>query len=164
MIYNLSISGNTTNDILNRFNAETKAYLKDEKAHSIIFCIGTNDSRKINGKYAISPEKFRKNAAELIKRAKRCASIIVFVSPTPIYPDSVEWSKTETYELKDIKSYKDIIKLVCEKNRVYFIDLFNELKKLNYPKLLRDELHYNSKGHQKIFEIVKKFLIENKII
>lgn len=35
---------------------------------------------------------------------------------------------------------------------------------LNYFELLEDELHFNTKGHQKIFEIVKDFLVENKII
>ena len=165
LIYNLSISGNTTEDILDRFDAEIRAHLKEtKKAHAIIFSIGANDSRKINGKYAVSPEKFRQNIVELIKRAKKHTRTIVFVSPKPIHPDFVQWSKTETYELKDIKNYKDIIKLVCKENKVHFVDLFDELKKLEYPKLLQDELHYNTKGHQKIFEIVEEFLIENKII
>ncbi len=149
---------------MDRFDAESKAYLKNEKTHAIIFSIGINDSRKINGNSAVSPDKFRKNIAELIKRAKRHPSTIIFIGLPPIYPDFVQWSETETYNIKDIQKYKDIIKSVCEENKVHFVEIFDELKKLNYPELLQDELHYNTKGHKKIFEIIKRFLVENKIL
>ncbi len=67
----------------------------------IIFSIGVNDSRKINGKPAVSPEKFRKNIVSLIKRAKEHTSIIVFIGLEAI-PRFVQWSEEETYELKDV--------------------------------------------------------------
>ena len=53
---------------------------------------------------------------------------------------------------------------LCEENKIYFVEVFEKFKEINYQKLLDDGLHPNSEGHQKIFEIVKDFLIENKII
>jgi len=35
---------------------------------------------------------------------------------------------------------------------------------LDYKGLLEDGLHPNSTGHKKIYEIVKGFLVENRII
>jgi lysophospholipase L1-like esterase len=49
---------------------------------------------------------------------------------------------------------------MCEKENLYFIDMFDLLKKND----LEDGLHPNAKGHEKIFEKVKDYLIENKII
>jgi lysophospholipase L1-like esterase len=164
LIYNLSVSGDTTEDIIIRFDIESKAYLKNENAHLIIFSIGSNDSRYINKKPAVNPEKFRKNIIELIKNAKKHTTTIIFVGLTPIYPAFVQWSKTETYRMEDIQKYDQIIKSVCKESDTHFIEIFDEFQKVDYKKLLEDGVHPNSEGHQKIFEIVKDFLVEEEII
>ena len=51
-----------------------------------------------------------------------------------------------------------------KKNGIYFIEIFEKMKNLNYQELLEDGIHPNSKGHQLIFEIVKDFLIKNNLI
>lgn len=76
-----------------------------------------------------SIKKFKKNIAELIKRAKEHTSTIVFISPTPIYPNFLQWSERETYDIKDVQKYKEIIKLTCKENKIHFIELFDKLKK-----------------------------------
>lgn len=69
------------------------------------------------------------------------------------------------YKNKYIEEYDKIIELVCEKNNLIFTDVLSEFKKGNYKKLLdEDGLHPNSKGHQKIFEIVRDSLLKNKVI
>lgn len=164
LLYNLSISGNTTEDIVKRFDVESKIYLKDEKAHAIIFSIGINDSRKINRKPVLDQEKFRRNIISLIEKAQKFTPNIVFVGLTPIHPELVQWSEDETYNIEDVQIYNDIISSVCREKNVYFIEIFEKLLTLNYSKLLEDELHYNTKGHQEIFRMIKKFLIQNKIV
>ncbi|MBU0707129.1 hypothetical protein KKG41_02020 [Patescibacteria group bacterium] len=164
LVYNSSISGNTTKDVLDRFNTETKAYLNESKVCTIIFSIGINDSRKINNEHAVSPDEFKKNVIELINRAKKHTPIIVFVGPVPIHPIFVQWSKTETYDIKDIQNYGNIVKSACETNNVHFIELFDELLKIDHKELLQDELHYNTEGHKKIYELVKDFLVTNNIV
>ena len=65
-----------------------------------------------------------------------------------------------------MKKYDNVIKSVCAEKNILFLDIFGEWIKIDYKKLLdkKDGLHPNSAGHQKIFETVKDFLIENKII
>jgi len=164
LVYNLSISGNTTKYVLDRFNAEIKAYIYNNNDHVIIFSIGVNDSRKIKGHYAVNPELFKNNIIELINRAKKHTPTIVFVSPKPIYPNIVQWTDTETYDIKDVQKYRDVIKSVCEENEVQYIELFDVLMKNNYKELLQDELHYNTEGHKKIYEVVREYLSRNNIV
>lgn len=54
--------------------------------------------------------------------------------------------------------------MVTNIKRVPFTNIFEEFERQYYKKLLFDGIHSNSKGHQKIFEIVKDYLIKNKMI
>ncbi|MFQ6056666.1 MAG: SGNH/GDSL hydrolase family protein [Methanosarcinales archaeon] len=74
------------------------------------------------------------------------------------------WATNISYKNESIQKYNEIIKSVCKENNVYFVEIFDQMMKLSYKKLLEDGLHPNSDGHQKIFEIIKDFLIKNKII
>jgi lysophospholipase L1-like esterase len=55
-VYNLGISGDTTENILKRMDAEAEARNPD----IIIFSVGINDALKTNGKNLISIQEFRK--------------------------------------------------------------------------------------------------------
>ena len=75
-IYNLSVSGGTTETILERFEKEAQA----RKANVIIFQTGGNDSSQDSkGNFKISPEKFSTNLKEIIVRAKAITNEIVFI-------------------------------------------------------------------------------------
>ncbi len=68
-IYNCSISGGTTETILERFESEAKI----RNADALIFQTGGNDAayEHTPGNYLVQPEKFRSNLEEIIKRAKK---------------------------------------------------------------------------------------------
>lgn len=74
-VYNLSISGDTTEEILERFESEAKQRLKYEEG-IIIFAVGINDSCK--GRLAVSPAKFRENIQKSIDLARKFSSKIIF--------------------------------------------------------------------------------------
>ena len=63
-----------------------------------------------------------------------------------------------------LKKYNEIIKSVCGGNDVYFVEVFDSFLKTEYKNLLFDGVHPNSEGYQKMFDIVRDSLIENKII
>lgn len=156
-IYNLSISGGTTDLILQRFESEAKV----RGAEMIIFQSGGNDSAydKDTKEYLISIEKFEKNIEEIIQKAKSITSKIVFVGFT-----NCDEAKTTPqpwcnlcYENENIKKYNNVMKNVCEMNQVKFIDTFGLL---NIETDLDDGLHPSPSGHQKIFEKVKEDILE----
>ncbi|MDO8571220.1 MAG: GDSL-type esterase/lipase family protein [bacterium] len=158
-IYNCSVSGGTSNTILERLEIEAKV----RSADALIFQTGGNDASYENeqGNFLVQPEKFRENISEIIKQAKKITSRIIFMDlkncdeskTTP-----VSW--IDIYYTNDnIRTYLEIMKEVCMANNVAFLEL-DVLGNEDFD----DGLHPNSEGHRKIFEKVKNFLEENKWI
>ncbi|MFH1565534.1 MAG: GDSL-type esterase/lipase family protein [bacterium] len=157
-VYNLGISGDTTSDLLKRFDVE----LETRKPGKIIFSIGNNDSVFLDKEKCqmTSIEKFEENIKTLILKSKKQTPDIVFTGLTPVDEDKtspIPWATDKTYKNQYIKIYNDKIQEICDKEKVKFIDLYNNFIKLkNYKELLSDGLHPNSDGHQLIFEIIKQ--------
>jgi len=149
-VYNLGISGNTTEDLLERFDAEAEARNPD----IVIFAIGINDSLSLDKDGLI---KFQKNISSLVNKAKKFTDKIIFIGLT-----SVDESRTtsylseetgEAYNNQSIGEYDEIIKSFCEDNNLIFVDVLGLL--INDADLC-DGLHPSSTGHQKLFERIKK--------
>lgn len=92
--------------------------------------------------------------------ARKFSKKIVFIGLTPVdetKTNPLPWSPQFSVKNENIKKYNDIIKMICIKNKIQFIELFNQWVKTDYRRLLEDGAHPNSKGHEKIFETVKVF-------
>lgn len=161
-IYNLGIPGDTTRGLLKRFETEAESRMPD----LIIFAIGINDSA-----YRVSPdnnetrkEEFGANLQTLTKEARKFTDNIVFVGLTKVEEFKVQpldsSATGKSYSNALIQEYDDIIKLFCEREGISFIEIFDLLEN----KDLDDGLHPNAKGHQKIFEKVRDFLMNNKAL
>jgi len=114
-----------------------------------------------------SPKKFKESIQKLINIAKNFTSKIIFVGLTPVNETKttpIPWNPDKIYKNENIRRNDDVIKSVCEKNNIHFIEIFDKWIKSDYKNLLEDGLHPNSEGHKKIFETIKDFLIQNKII
>jgi lysophospholipase L1-like esterase len=153
-IYNLSISGGTTQTILDRFESESKI----READAIIFQSGGNDSylKGKNGPSKIPIEKFKSNVEEIIKRAKAITPNIIFVGFK-----NVDESKTTPVSWKDIyyvnseiKKYDAVMEAACKENGVPHLNIFGSLETDDFS----DGLHPNTSGHKKLFEKVRNFL------
>lgn len=163
LIYNLSISGDTTEDVLKRFESETNQRTKKDDEITFIFSIGANDCEFLHDKkeFKVPFNEFKKNIEKIIKLARKYSNKIVFVGFTPAddsKTDPIEWNENISYLNKDIKKYNDELKSICKKNNVDFIKIFEGWMKLDYKKLLYDGVHPNTKGHRLIFEKVLEFL------
>lgn len=170
-IYNLgidSITGENSTSLLERLKSEAKRRLSEYET-KFIFAIGKNDSSFIKNKnsFLTPPEIFKKNIQKIIKLSQKYSSKIVFMG-TGMVDESktvlIHWDKNMYYKNEYLKQYNEIIKSVCKENKIGFIEIFIEFEKVDYKNLLEDGLHPNSKGHEKIFKIVKDYLIKNNII
>ena len=168
-VYELGMSGNTTDKLLERFKVECNARLAEREEYNeqavILFSIGLNDTQFLHkeDKMRISPDGFKKNIRKLIDGSKKFKAKIIFLGLTSVddmKTNPIPWNLNKSYLNGNIKKYNEIMKDVCDKQGVLFIDIFGRLEKED----LYDGLHPNAAGHQKIFEIVKDFLIKNKII
>lgn len=165
IIYNLGISGETTNDILKRFQAETDQRLKESwgKTPVIIFSIDINDSITLtkDKQLMISLDKYKDNLQQIFDLAKTYTSKFVVVGPTFVDEEAANpWDENIDYYNKDIKESNEIARKLCKENNILFIEIFDVLDKND----LEDGLHPNALGHEKIFKKVKDSLIKNKII
>jgi len=158
-IYNLSIDGATTKTILECFENEAKI----READALIFQIGGNDAsyQKTPDNYLVSPEKFKENLEEIIKRAKQITDNIIFTDlkncdESRTMP--VPWANIYCTN-KNIQKYIQITKEVCGKQEVIFFDL-ESLDNQDFD----DGIHPNTKGHEKIFIQIKDFLIKKNWI
>ncbi len=168
-LYNLGISGNTSTDLLERFNTEAKArvkFIRDRDRQVIIFSIGINDSRLLGDKKIpqIEITVFNKNIQTLIDKAKTYTNEILFIGLTPVDESITLNYENTTFTNKRIELFNDSIKKICKNNNIPFFDMFKKFSKLNYLKLLDDGLHPNSEGYEKMYELIKKFLIQENII
>lgn len=168
-VYNLGIDGNTTDDLLARVETEISPRIEEDSKTLIIFAIGINDSQYYNAdkKLRIPPKKFKQNIERLISIAQKYTDTIVFleaiaVDETKVNP--IPWARDRSYKNIYIKKYNKIIKSVCQKNKVHFIEIFRYWMKSDYKKWLEDGVHPNSKGHEKIFKKVRGFLVTNKLV
>lgn len=159
--YNLGVSGNDSENLLKRFTFENEARNPDV----IIIGIGINDSQYINSKDnpRVPLEKFESNLMELVKQAKKFTEEIIFVGLTNIDETKlmpIPWDSTKYYDEENVTIYNTKVEEVCEKNNLLFVPMLDLLSNED----LEDGLHPNSKGHEKMFQRIKDFLIANKII
>ena len=86
LVYNLGVSGDTTRDVLHRFENETKPRLSGEGETIIVFSIGTNDCLCINKtkKLQVPEKEFEKNIQTLVSLGRKYSKKIVFIGDTPV--------------------------------------------------------------------------------
>ncbi len=160
-VYNLGISGDNTEDLLKRFEIEAEA----REPGVIIFAIGVNDSayrESLKGN-RINFEQFKNNLEIILQKAKAFTDKIIFIGILAVDEKKVNpksWNLDFSTKNNDVQKYDRAIKDFCKKNNLLFIEMYDLLDKDD----LEDGLHPNAKGHEKIFQKVKDFLIENKII
>ncbi|MBI2112414.1 hypothetical protein HYT52_02675 [Candidatus Woesearchaeota archaeon] len=167
LVYNLGVSGDTSQELLDRFERELE-HRKDPEEESIfIFAVGINDSifdQKLNSTVTIST-KFADNIRRLHDLAKKHSGKIVFVGLTPVDEEKCLKMKVDkSYSNSNIMEYNKIIKTFCEENNIHFIDVFDKFMNLDYKTLLEDGLHPNSEGHELLFKQVKSYLVSSGIV
>ena len=151
-VYNLSISGDTTSELLKRLEIE----LQSRDSNIVIFAIGINDAKSIRSSNTsrISLDEFKNNLNKLHKIANKFADKIAFVGLTPVDESKtkpISWNMDISYENKNIKNFDGVINKFCEENGAEFIPV-DGIININD---LDDGLHPNTDGHKKIFNKVR---------
>jgi len=170
-VYNLGVPGHTSADLLQRFDIEAQARLRlrwpDDK-YVILIAIGTNDCKWDGMPEENTPrctlEDFEKNIQELIAKSKTKKAQTIFIGLTPVDESKTLPFEKTAFKNERVKQFNDIIEKKCEESNIPFIDIFNPVSEEDYPLLLEDGLHPNKKGYDKMFEIIKNFLVESKHI
>jgi lysophospholipase L1-like esterase len=158
-IYNCSVSGGTTDTILERFENEAKI----RNADALMFQTGGNDASYEGSldNFLVPIGKFKENLEEIIRRTKQITNRVIFMDlkncdESKTMP--VSWIDTY-YTNENIQMYSKVMEEVCKENKVLFMDI-TPLDDNDF----QDGLHPNASGHEKVFKQVKSFLVQNNWI
>lgn len=151
-VYNLGVSSDATDDLLNRVEVEAKS----RKPNFIIFAIGINDSQFIHSTNSrrISLGAFQQNLVKLLAIVKKFTDKVVFVGLTAVDESKttpIPWNTDKSYINKNIKLFDSEIQKFCDGNNLQFISMESVVGNDD----LIDGLHPNTKGHIKIFNHIK---------
>lgn len=168
LVYNLGIDGDDTEGILSRFEQETEPRLWEGEETVFIFSAAINDALFNNETRELRclPVRYQENIEKLIKLARKYSEKIIFVGTLPVDDrvDPVPWLPDHSYKNEYVGEYNEITKSACRVNDAHFIEIYQNFIGTDYRELLEDGVHGNAQGHQKIFEVVRDYLVDNKII
>ncbi len=166
-VINLGIGGNTTDDILQRIEKDCSPYNPD----IIIVAIGVNDSRYVspdNDTGTVPLKKFSRNLRKILQIAGKISETVVSVGMVPVDESrTTPIAEINYYTKKSQYKYDRVINEIVKELNIPYIDLFNKwlaMGKEKYAPLLSDGLHPDTAGHMLMFEQVKEFLLEEKLV
>ncbi|HVV66893.1 MAG TPA: GDSL-type esterase/lipase family protein [Candidatus Saccharimonadales bacterium] len=159
--YNLGISGNTTDDLLERIEVEAKArkVARPDKKSVFIFAIGTNDGSIQEGsdETRVPLKKFQDNLNQLITFAKKYTDKILIVGLLPVVE---EYTQPE-YTNERVRQFDETLKRVAEDSGAAFLELFKKMQQVpKWEQLFDDGLHPTTEGHAWMFQQVQPKLVE----
>jgi lysophospholipase L1-like esterase len=169
-VYNLSVSGDRSQEILVRFDSEMASRKSGNTSKEVvIFAIGLNDSAYVLSQKTswTSKDEFKVGIQKLVTAAKKFSETIIFVGLYPINEEitnPMPWDMDKSYHNETVEQYDQILKTTVEENGAQHIPLFDKFIAADYKKLLHDGAHPNSAGHQLIFETIRDYLLKKKII
>jgi lysophospholipase L1-like esterase len=163
-IFNLGVSADNTEGILERIEHETKVRTRHGNLPIVILQIGVNDSSLTGNTAQVQLEAYKQNLRTAIEKIKPLCSKLIFVGSsacdeTKTLP--VSWGDYY-YSNKAIKQYEDAMREIAEEGKIAFVLVFDRfIAAVNEGReLLPDGLHPNNEGHQVMYEIVKPELVE----
>jgi lysophospholipase L1-like esterase len=162
-VYNCGIRGDTTADMLKRFDIELSSRAERQDNPVILFAIGTNDSSTSSGSNSVPMANYKENLSKLLEKAQTMTDKVIFLGLFPAdesRTSPVGWNANVSYTNKNLEQYNTIIKEFCKEKGLDFVDIFKPFHNKTYRELLSDGLHPNAKGHQKIYKLVARMLVK----
>ncbi len=153
-LVNMGVSGNTSSDLLARYQTD----ILDLNPDWVVLCVGINDvwrqfDSPVQAEYAVSPEQYRKN---LIEMAERTSAKMIWMTPYYLEPNEKDAMRARMDE------YGAIMKEEAAKRNIPVIDLqaeFAELLAHRYPAFITwDRVHPGWVGSVVIFRALYKII------
>ena len=171
LFYNLGIQGETSSQLLERFEREAQPRVSTNTNDNIIIIqIGKNDSAFVVSKNAwkVEKEDFERNVRLLAGKAKRFSANTVFIDHGIVNeekPEYKKWTPDLVYTNEALKEYDSIVQRVAKEEGVGFISVSKKLSKYKPDEIFDpDGLHLNNKGHKIVFSTVKSYLVKKGLL
>lgn len=148
-LYNLGVCGETSEDVLKRLEVEATP----RKPGIVVLAIGANDI-KHQKEERVDLEAFRKNIIDSVSVSKKFTGKIILVEITPVDERLMMPRNKPPYNLrenKDINKCNEILERVASEEKICYVKIPEDFTLTD----LEDGLHPNTRGHLKIFEMIK---------
>ncbi|HEX9609106.1 MAG TPA: GDSL-type esterase/lipase family protein [Candidatus Paceibacterota bacterium] len=160
-VYNLGISGDTSDGVLARLTQEAKPREPD----LIIIAVGVNDAQyeETPSNPRTSIESFSENINAIANEAKALAKKVVFIGLTCVDESRtkpISWSPKKFYDNERIRAYNEALMVAAGSMHHSCVRTFDLLEVSDFE----DGLHPNSKGHEKLFEHIKDELEKSNLL
>ena len=158
-VFNLSISGEITEETLIRFKIECNARYDKDKKTIIVFAVGINDTQDINGSFLVTIEQFISNIRALINEAKTFTNDILFVGLTKVDELKVVpvfWNENKSYFNDKIIRFDNLLETICNKEKILYLKVYDII---TFDEL-SDGLHPNNIGHKELCNAILIKIIE----
>jgi lysophospholipase L1-like esterase len=163
-VFNLGISGGTSQTLLERLESELLARIDGSKT---VVCIATgkNDSatKGDTGVTQVETNDFKNNLNTLIDIVERhdAQPVLIGIGRVDESKTNPFWDTGVSYHNSDLEQYDGIITAVARERKILHIPVADFFTSGAH---LADGLHANAGGHQLIFERVKEALKKENII
>lgn len=151
--YNTGIKGNSSTDLIKRFDNDVIKY----NPNIVTLCIGVGDVlRKYNnsGLEPVDCETYKKNLKIMINKLKEINAHIILLSPYVIDKDN------NSKKFLDIQKHVEMCQDIATEYNLDYINLqnvfYNYLQHLDNTMLSSDSVHPNIVGHT----IISKLILE----
>ncbi len=144
-VINKGVSGNTSRDLVVRFEKDVLPY----KPENLLICIGINDvwrqfDTPLIYEDAVSPKEYEKNLIHIIESSKDFVKKLILVTPYYIEENEKDRMRARMDE------YSAIVKKLAEKYGAVFVDMQSAwvkiLKYYHSSYFTWDRIHPNSQG------------------
>ena len=172
--YNLGVSGNTVQDLIDRLDDELprRFDLENEKEErEFLISIGINDvapDMSLNKSKVVEEQELEEKIRTLISKAQKHSTHFAFTGILPVDEDLVAplpWDETMVFTNERVQTFENIIENVCAQLGVPFLSLYKPwIKRTDYKDLLFDGLHPNTKGHEILAEQIFQFILDHDFI
>ncbi|EIT84567.1 lipase/acylhydrolase domain-containing protein [Fictibacillus macauensis ZFHKF-1] len=140
-VINAGVSRETTRVALTRFQEDVLRHEPD----LVTILFGANDACQQS---LIEREEYRNNLEYMIE--KLGGHKVLLLSPSPVI-EKLQYTRCNDL----LKEYADVVQQLALQYNTHFIDLWGEMKKRKYEKLLiEDGLHLNRRGYKLVAELV----------
>tara|TARA_B100000700_G_C15002039_1_gene836775 strand:+ start:1198 stop:1845 length:648 start_codon:yes stop_codon:yes gene_type:complete len=164
IIYPLGIRGDGLENVAKRWKKEweTRGELRRKTPDGVMLSVGLNDTARvgaINGRPQLTSEAYKFGLYQLLKDIKKESKLFI-IGLTPVIESSMPFAECLWYSNTSNSIYESKIEETCLELDVPFLATYKMMvKESNWQNLIsKDGLHLNPKGHEWLYERMKKWV------
>jgi len=153
-VFNMGISGETTNGLLQRFQHEFVTRQAVDNKDTVLFGYGANDLASQDGHYLVAIETYIDNLSQCIEFSLEKEANVVLINVTPIAAqlDGIPNVNNRIRNDETIRRYNQALLTLSVKYSVDIIDVYTPFNDNKEAYLTADGLHPNSAGHELLYQ------------